>query len=603
MKDIGTHLRNSAYALRLVYRISPLTSIISLLLTIIQGVLPLAILYFTKLVIDVLSNLLQAGADVVAGGGIFSANFRLLWIYIGLAASAAVLTSIIDSILNYLTGRQGMLLKERMIAEIQQCSIEAELALYESAAYHNNIYLAQRDAPHQPLKIASAFVQIIQSLISLTAVSILLASFHWSLLLIAPFVALLPFIASKFLSSKRNVMLEKENANLERRCSYLHYVITSLTHAAEVRMMRFGGVIIKWHNELMRKLHQKKLQLIFATSIMEQASHISALLVMYLCFAVMAWKTILKAITLGDLVMYIQAFMRVQSALQAIITSAASLYEGSLYLQAYRNLLELKPHFAAQKTDASIKVPEKISHGIMLKDVSFAYTYNDREDSMILKQISLNIPANKITAFYGPNGSGKSTCARLICRLYEIKAGSIFLEEQPLQNYSLDSVRSSIAVLFQDFGKYHMTALENIWIGKNEIAKDDERIKTAAKNALIDEVICKLPDGYNTPLCNWLWDGSELSMGEWQKLSLARMLLKESPIWILDEPGAFLDEAGKDALLSLCKANKEGRCIIIISHSKEIALQADHLCLFKDGTLVAEGTPSQLEDKIGKNGN
>src|SRR5439155_16040025 len=159
----------------------------------------------------------------------------------------------------------------------------------------------------------------------------------------------------------------------------------------------------------------------------------------------------------------------------------------------------------------------------------------------VIENINLTICPGEHVALVGENGAGKTTLIKLLCRLYDPTGGSITFNKIDLQDLSLTDLRRQISVVFQDYSHYHQTVRDNIWFGNIDLPRDDQIISEAARQAGAEEIIHRLRDGYGTMLGKSFENGEELSIGEWQKIALARAFLRQARLIILDEPTSFMD--------------------------------------------------------------
>ena len=218
----------------------------------------------------------------------------------------------------------------------------------------------------------------------------------------------------------------------------------------------------------------------------------------------------------------------------------------------------------------------------------------------VLKDISLHIEPGEVVALVGENGSGKTTLIKLLCRLYDPLEGAIFIDGIDLRRFETTALRREISVIFQDYVKYHLTARENIWFGNIELPMDSDQIKTAAHNAGADELIENLPNGYDTALGRWMEEGQELSIGEWQKIALARAFLKDAQMIVLDEPTSSLDAKTEYEIFMNFRQLINGRSALLISHRFSTVRMADRIYVFNSGRIIESGTHEQLMNIGGK---
>jgi ATP-binding cassette subfamily B protein len=229
--------------------------------------------------------------------------------------------------------------------------------------------------------------------------------------------------------------------------------------------------------------------------------------------------------------------------------------------------------------------------GIAFDHVSFQYPTGTRE---VLEDISLTIRPGEVVALVGENGSGKTTLIKLLCRLYDPASGIITLDGIDLRQLETTALRREISVIFQDYAQYHLTARENIWFGNVALPPDQERIAAAARHAGADEVIAGLPQGYETILGKWFEDGEELSVGEWQKVALARAFLRDAQIIVLDEPTSALDARAEYEVFKKFRQLAAGRTVILISHRFSTVRMADRIFVLEGGRIIESGAHDEL---------
>lgn len=178
--------------------------------------------------------------------------------------------------------------------------------------------------------------------------------------------------------------------------------------------------------------------------------------------------------------------------------------------------------------------------------------------------------------------------------MYDPTQGSIAFDGIDLRQFDTAAWRREISVIFQDYAKYHLTARENIWFGNINLPPDDKQIAVAARHAGADDVITGLPHSYETILGKWFEDGEELSIGQWQKIALARAFLRDAQIIVLDEPTSALDALAEHEVFKQFRQLVKDRTAILISHRLSTVKMADRIYVLEDGRIVESGTHDQL---------
>ncbi len=308
----------------------------------------------------------------------------------------------------------------------------------------------------------------------------------------------------------------------------------------------------------------------------------------YLSFAYIAYRTITRAISIGDMTMFISLCRSAMGVIQGMFYNVNRLYESGLFMTNLFGFLELQPQMKAGSTK---RVPRPIKQGIEFRGVSFKYF---GKDSYALRNVNLRIAPSEKLALVGLNGAGKTTLIKLLTRLYDPTEGQILLDGVDLREYDLDDLRQNIGVIFQDFVRYQTTARENIGFGQVNALDDEKRILNAAERGGADEVIDTLPKRYDTMLGRWFERGSELSGGQWQKIALGRAFMRDSAVLVLDEPTAALDAEREYEIFQRFRGLTAGKIAILISHRFSTVRMADQIVVLENGTITEQGSHEAL---------
>lgn len=568
------------FALRLVWQSAPGWTIASLALLVVQGALPLVSLYLMKLVVDAVTTALEASDK--------GAAFGQVALLIGLMGGVALVSAVARSIAGLVSEAQGQVVTDHMSDLLHAKSIEVDLEYYESAQYYDKLHRAQREAPYRPIRIVNGLVQVAQSGISLLAMAGLLFSFHWGIAAIL-FVAAIPGLFVRLRYAGQTYRWQRRSTPAERQAWYFHWLLTGDGHAKEIRQFDLGSLFMRRFRDLRQQLRREKIEIATRRSVAELVSQASATIAVFGSYAFIAYRTVQGAITLGDLVMYYQAFQRGQSFLREMLGGLAGLYEDNLFLSNLHEFFELKSKVVEPSHPRPVPQPMQI--GLAFDHVSFRYPTGTRK---VLEDISLTIRPGEVVALVGENGSGKTTLIKLLCRLYDPASGIITLDGVDLRQLETTALRREISVIFQDYAQYHLTARENIWFGNVALPPDQERIVAAARHAGADEVIAGLPQGYETILGKWFENGEELSVGEWQKVALARAFMRDTQIIVLDEPTGALDAGAEYEVFKKFRQLAEGRTAILISHRFSTVRMADRIFVLEGGRIIESGTHDEL---------
>jgi ABC-type multidrug transport system fused ATPase/permease subunit len=249
-------------------------------------------------------------------------------------------------------------------------------------------------------------------------------------------------------------------------------------------------------------------------------------------------------------------------------------------------------------SDPPKKIDKRTPHTIIFENVSFSYPGTDRK---VIKNLSTSFRPGETVVLVGLNGAGKTTLLKLLTRLYDPTEGRILLDGKDLREYDVRELYDLFGIIFQDFGKYAVTAAENISFGNIHLGENRDMIESCARQANAEDYISKLPYGYDTPLMRiFEKEGIELSGDQWQKLAIARAFYRDSEIMILDEPTASLDPMAEQEIFNQFDNLREGKTTIFVSHRLSSAVIATKILVLEYGELIEEGTHHELMQKRGK---
>lgn len=300
---------------------------------------------------------------------------------------------------------------------------------------------------------------------------------------------------------------------------------------------------------------------------------------------------------IGDYSLYTGAVASVATCVNTLISSSGMVYEGTLFIDNLILFMKEKREVVA-KVEPPLQVERNVGHTIVFENVSFRYPGTSRD---IIKNVSFTIRPGETVALVGLNGAGKTTLIKLLMRLYDPTEGRILLDGKDLCHYDPQSLYRTFGIIFQDFGKYAVSVEENIRFGDVHREKDVERIRYAAEQSAAKEYIEALPSGYDTPLMRIFEpNGMELSIGQWQKLAIARAFYADSDILILDEPTASLDPIAEQEIFNQFDALREDKTTVFVSHRLSSATIADQIIVLEGGRMIENGTHVELMEQKGK---
>jgi len=567
-------------AWRLAWAAAPSWTLAWMLLLIVQGGLPAATVYLSRLLID---NLVAA----IDSGGAWE-QVRPVVVIAVLTAGAVLLTVVLQSVITWVRTAQAEFVQDHLSELIHKKSAAVDLAFYETPEYFDRLHRAREDASSRPLSLLESGGGLLQNGITLIAMGAILIPYGLWL----PIFLVISTLPAFFIVLRFNWLYHRwweQTTADRRRTGYYDFLLTHSVVAAELRLFDLGAYFQTAFQALRRRLRNERLKLTKDQSLAQLGAGLIAGVVSAVALAWIGWRTIQGLATLGDLVLFYQAFNQGQSLMRTLLQNIGRIYSNSLFLSNLFEFLALEP----QVTDpvAPISPPSVLQQGIHFREVTFRYPGSER---VTLQNFNLMIPAGQIVAIVGENGAGKSTLIKLLCRLYNLDAGCIEFDGVDIQLFSLEDLRRQITMLFQLPVLYQATAAENIGLGDISMEASRLEIETAARGAGAHEVIERLPNGYDTVLGKWFAGGTELSAGEWQRIALARAFLRQAQLIILDEPTSFMDSWAEAKWVERFRTLAGGQTALVITHRFTTAMQADVIHVMHEGQIIESGSHADL---------
>lgn len=579
-------LPNLPRALGLVWRVARRWTIAWIVLLVFQGLLPAAIVYLTKLVVDGIVATLRGGGDWPSVRSVLTKVVLLgvVMLLIEVARSAASMVRAV----------QTELLQDHIHALIHEKSASVDLAFYEFPDYFDHLHRARGEATYRPVALLENLGSLFQNSITLFAMGVILIPLGpW--LALALIISTLPafFVVVRYALAEYQ-WRQRTTAD-ERRTWYYDWVLTAAEAAAELRLFGLGKHFQSAYQGLRSKLRNERLKLTQQQSLAELGASLIALLITGAAMLWMVWKATRGLVTLGDLALIYAAFNQGQRLMRTLLENVGQLYGNSLFLGNLFEFLALQRIVVEPPLDTA-KTHRDLLNEISFQNVSFSYPQSQRQ---ALDNFCLTVPAGRIVALVGPNGAGKSTLVKLLCRFYDPTSGEIAIDGTNIRQISTPNLRRLITVLFQQPVHYNATVRENIEYGSLSHEPQQREVEAAVRAAGAEEIVAHLPEGYENILGKWFSGGTELSVGEWQRIALARAFLRRAPIIILDEPTSALDPWAEADWLRRFRQLASGRTAIIITHRFTTAMYADVIHVMEQGRIVESGTHDDLLDQNG----
>ena len=570
-------LRNVPPLLRMVWETSPGLSVAVILLRFVAALLPVAMLWISKLIVD----------RVVAAISTKTPVDETVWWLLGAEVALAVLgdalsraTSLSDSLLG---DRFTNYVSLRMMAHATQL----DLVSFEDPVFYDKMERARRQTSSR-LGMLASLASMAQQAITLLSLSIGIIAFSPLLLLLLMVAVIPPFLGETRFAMLAYSLLFRWTPE-RRELDYLRMLGASNSSAKEVKIFGLGDHLTERARRLFDRFYAENRGLAVKRAITGTLLNLLPTAGYYAAYTYILYRALSGSITVGDLTFLTAAFARSRGLIEQIFASFSGIAEQALFIEDLFDFFKTKPTIASAAH--AVPVPRPARRGFEFRDVSFAYPGSSK---LVLDRISFHIDAGERIALVGENGAGKTTLVKLIARLYDPTSGAILLDGVDLRDYDVDDLRREVGVIFQDYMRYDMRVLENIGFGRIEEIDNDHRIRQAAAKAYADMVVESLPEGYNQMLGRRFEGGVDLSGGQWQKIALARAYMRDAQVLILDEPTATLDARAEYEVFLRFSELTRGRMAVLISHRFSTVRMADRILVLEHGRIVEQGSHAQL---------
>jgi ATP-binding cassette subfamily B protein len=576
-------LKNIPPVLRIIWDSSPAVVGAELALRAVVAVVPLGLLAVTRLIID-------AVVSHVSRGNVLRHDFWwLVAAEFGLAAFATILNRIVDFCDTLLADK----FTRHISIRIMEHASRLDLFCYEDPSFQDKLERARVQATDRLGMIRQMGLLVQQVITTATLAASILFFSPWLLLLLI--LCVVPAFMGESHFAFLGYALAFRLTPVKRQIDYLRFLGASKDSAKELKLFGLNRYLTDRFTELSDDVYHENVALakrrLGATALLSLVTTMGY----YGAYVYVIFETVSGKMTVGTLTFLTGAIAGASSNLQMIFSTFSSIADQSLFLTDLLEFFALQP-LVTSKPNA-LRAPRPIQQGIEFRDVSFSYPGSTR---LVLKNLNLRVAPGERIALIGENGEGKTTIVKLITRLYDPTVGSVHLDGIDLREYDLEDYSSQIAVIFQDFMRYDMTAWENIAMGQISERKNLARIELAAKKSLAESVIGKLPLGYDQMLGRRFETGVDLSGGEWQRVALARAYLRDAQLLVLDEPTAALDARSEHEVFERFAELTQGKMALLISHRFSTVKMADRIVVLEKGQIAEEGRHEQLMVRGGR---
>ena len=584
LKEYIFTFRFSFRAFRLVWSTSKGLTILLGLLTLIAGVLPAGIAYVGKLIVDAVVAAIDSGV---------AADRQQALIYIGYEAVLVILMAAVQKGIQIVQSLMRVLMGQKVNVMILEKALTLDLTHFEDSEFYDKMTRARREASSRPLSLITGVFGLVQNGITLITYGGLLLQFSGMAVVILILASIPAFIVEAKFSGEA-FRLFSWRVPEARQQNYYEWILTREDYAKETKLFQIGKLFIKRYRDIFQKLFIEDKSLTLRRGFWGYTLGVISTLAFYGTYGWIGWATIAGAITLGSMTMYVMVFKQGQSAIAASLSSIGSMYEDNLYLSTLYDYLDQE----VTRPEGIAKQGTKQEDGIRFENVSFSYPGTERP---AVENITFHLTPGQKLALVGSNGSGKTTLIKLLTRLYEPTGGRILLDGLDIREWDIDSLRSRISVIFQDFSRYQLIVGENIGVGDVNHLSDEEHWEDSAVKGMAAPFVEQMESGYHTQLGRWFANGKELSGGEWQKIALSRAFMKSnSQLLVLDEPTSAMDAEAEAQIFDRVKAMTPDQMAILISHRFSTVRMADYIIVLNEGQIVERGTHHELMKENGQ---
>jgi ATP-binding cassette subfamily B protein len=579
-QKIRSSFTHTPQALRLVWQTNRVATVGLAFLTLAGALLPAAQAWVGKLIVDGVVASIQAVHD--------PDRFRTVFYYLIVELILFLLSTAFSHSRRLIQQLIQLQLANRIRAEIIRKALTLEMAFFEHPDFYDRLQNARREGGYKPVELVNDSFQIVQSMITMISFAALMLRFSPWLVVILLATSIPAFIAeTRF--SEQGFRLLTRRAPETRQINYLARLLTEDSAAKEIKLFNLGDRLLARYVTLFAKFFEEDKSLAIRRAAVGFSLGLIATMGFYGSYAWIVWRTVHGNISLGDMTLYLTIFRQGQSTFQSILSAVGNIYENNLFMANYFEFLDIMPQMRVAAP--AKKLPVSLARGIEFRGVGFRYP--DSEE-WVLRDIDLSIRPGEKIALVGHNGAGKTTLIKLLSRLYDPTSGVILFDGIDIRDIDPLELRQRIGVIFQDFVRYHLPASENIGFGQIEAADQMDKIISSARKSGAHAMIEDLPEGYQTMLGRWFHGGHELSLGQWQRIALARAFMRDAEILVLDEPTASLDAQTEYEIFRHFQELTEGKMAILISHRFSTVRMADRIVVIEGGRITEIGSHQEL---------
>lgn len=573
----------------IVWRCSRSIILFNIFSTLYAGTYPLLGALLTRNIIHILNY-----RGIENGSG---ESYRLLIVYIAAAVGLLLFNKIYHSLVSYIQYSAGSKISRTVKLMLFEKFRVVDLQSYDDSEFHNRIARANKEATDGPSKILWSILEIVGQVITMAGFVAIVFAFN-PLIGLLVFISTIPIGLIELYIGEKNFQVSNETAQESRKMGYYSRIITEREIAKEIRIYDLGQRIIDLYQAAFGNYFSVCRTLFLKRSVLSFFGALFLFGVTGFAYIYLILLTFRGEMPLENFILYNTAIVSLGISTSRILQSVTGIYSFTLFIDNLRDFLNIKPQIIGSDIDGIQPVRNGGKHEIEFVDVSFRYP---KAKTDVLQNVSFKIESGESASLVGLNGAGKSTIVKLMMRLYDPTEGKILLDRRDLREYKAESLYDMYAVVFQDYAKMSIDVKENIWAGDIGKPLDKEKMVAAAQKGCAHDFIMKYPKNYDAALTRiFEADGVEPSIGQWQKMAIARAFYRSAEIMILDEPSASIDAETEYKIYESIEAQKGKVTTIFISHRLSSATTTGNVIFIEDGRVVESGSHQNLLKKGGK---
>jgi len=570
-------LRNVPAVLRFVWESGRMVVVLGLVSRVIASLLPPALFWVSKLIIDTIYRILTAHQTIG----------RRLWWLVAAEFAIAVAGGVLGRFIDYLDALLAGRYTNHVSVRVMEHAASLDLMAYEDPTFYDRLERARVQATDR-LYMIQAIGRLIQQVITTITLSVSIMVFSpWLLLLLV--VGVIPAFVGEthfaFLGYAKNF----RQTPIRRQLDYLRILGGSKEAAKELKLFGLKDFLTTRFKGLSNQVYEEDIALARRKVVAGGVLSAIGTAGYYTAYVFAVWRTVTGVFSFGTLSLLANAIREASSNLQQTFSTLSTIADQALFLTDLIAFFDMRPTIRSQTN--ALSAPRPIRLGFEFRNVSFRYPGGSR---LVLDGLNFHLRPGERIALIGENGEGKTTIVKLLTRLYDPAEGQVLLDGVDLREYDLEDLYREIGVIFQDFMRYEMTARENIAVGRIEQIDDLQLLQQSAQKSMADEVVGKLRSGYEQMLGRRFDGGVDLSGGEWQKIALARAYLRDAQVLILDEPTSALDARSEYEVFQRFAELTAGKMALFISHRFSTVRMADRIVVLENGRIAEEGSHDAL---------